>query len=176
MSKEAIYNVDLGPIQCNSRKEATRIGNRITTHITRLVGRTAMCLIVLSNIDEKTEHVIVTENNHKWIELIKGSAPSNTNWHLHITVLACPGYTVAKEIGDYLLQIFPNKKGAWIQHDKDAIGKYTQNRVNYLINQSVIIRTVQIGNTSTLNMKNDFLRLVDSASKKRGYRWLGITK
>lgn len=171
---ERVSIVDLGRVICRSKKEARRIANRIYQYIRRARNRDALAIIVLSTVNTVIERVRVLPSGRKTVDVLPGYTLSNTPWHVHITILSKPGCTFGDEIGDYLARSVPSRCQPNIAYDKNKIGAHTHRRIRYSMCQSVVIRTVAVGNHERLKYRKQFLGWVRDYARMIGYRWLGI--
>lgn len=172
-SKENVFVIDYHGISCNNQIEACKIADRIAQKVRRLHRGDAIFIIVLSNIDSRLARVSVNSQGHKTIVPLS-VCQYDKSWHVHISYLGRPGSAISDEMTRYLAKNYPSNSIVWKKRDPFGVGYYTYNRIPYILAQSVVLRTVVIGDVTKLYMAPDFLNLVFNSARKIGYQNLKI--
>lgn len=167
--KETVYEVNHACFCCEGKKEAIQIANKVASEMKKL-SCDGLCMIVLSNINPRKVKLTVNSQGHKVLTPAYPKVP----WHFHILLLSKPGKTIADDIHSYLRTTYPCR--GTLFYPKMCTGERIPDRINYFLEQSVIIRTVAMGDPYRLAHREEFLRMIDQKAKEIGYQWLAITR
>ena len=167
---EAVYAVHHGSFRCNGKEGAIQMANDTAQYVKEL-DCDGLCMIVFSRIEPhpKRDILHVNRQNHKELTPPYTIVP----WHIHILVLSIPGKSIADQIHRYLMTEYPCH--GTLGYIEKCDSEHERNAINYILKQSIIIRTVAMGDPYRLAHREEFLRMIDDTARAIGYQWLAIT-
>lgn len=177
MSKpvENIFGLHYSGVNCHTKQEAARVANALMAKLRSLQGYNAVGFLALSCIDVHQADLTVAKNNKKVISPKWGNRVMWKNWHIHMSILACPGRKLVDAIAAWLHANYDELEWVYIKRDSNGVGEYARNNVNYCMRQSCVLRSFALGNPTSLKHLEEYLALVDAEAKQIGYRQLKIT-
>lgn len=171
--RENVFGVDYGEFNCASKEQANRIADRLATYVRRQINVDAIVIIALSNLDQSRATVTVKGNNSKVI-VPHSEKPYAKPWHIHVSLLAKPGNAVATGFGEYMVRALKGEPYAWVERDVEGVGKHTRNRIPYILRQSVILRALEVGGVTRLELAEKYLDVGKKEARNRGDQRLKI--
>lgn len=164
--KTHIISIDVSSKIYSSFEEALKSADSLKEFIKRTcLKNNYYCVgfIGVSEYDTKFGNIVVDKFGKRIFQPFLPNDSIKVNPHLHICLLANPASTLKNTIVEYFIKKY-KQKVTW----ENVIDEYSENKIRYVFDQSIKLRTVNITSDILNPQLYDFVNYVENIHNEMG--------